>query len=223
MKNFIHGIEIIFTAIIILSVVNGCQKNSDFSIQKASNAFNKTSTITQPDAIQAPVLQEGTMTSAISVDDGMLMTDVNISLDPGTTDFLCVAPGDADFVKFLNSLNLTGSQKEQLNKALTGLKICRTEFYTYLKKSNLEIIAKANKEREELMAKFKKKLITEKQLKVSLAELNKKTKIAIEINSSKKVIMAGLEKCFNNYLSTLKTILTTEQWRKLETWYNEHK
>jgi len=148
--------------------------------------------------------------------------DLQLKLDEKTNEFCSGCKVNIDFIKFLKNLNLTKEQKIKLDKVLKSYTSCRKDFYVQLKKTNAEIIAKGNKEREELMMQYKKGVITKEQLKKALVALNERIKNAIKESPARKKIILGLEKCHQQYLAQLKLILTKEQMEKWIKWYKTH-
>lgn len=226
MKKFIYGVGVIAITFMLIAIFNGCQKDGDLTGNNAPGAFKETTDITMPgiDAIQSPIMVDGTLNLPISISsDGLILPEISVTLDPMTGNFVNAAPADAELMRFLNSLRLTMDQKAQLEKAFRELNNCRKEFYVQVRNINQEILRKANREREELIRKFKNNLMTERQFKAALEDLNKRTRAAIESNSSRQAIIAGLTKCFDNYTATVKLILTPDQWSKFLAWYKAHR
>lgn len=166
-----------------------------------------------PDGQEMAVLYEGIENADV----------IDILFDEQSGTFTSNSPSNNDFIKLLNSLNLTREQKLKLNRAMIEYRDCRTELYMKLKRVTQEILIKGNAEKRELYAKYKRGVITREQYQRALAELNKRVQNAINNSSERKRIIAAIEKCWETYVDHLRLILDKNQFARLMAWYKNHR
>lgn len=209
-----------------LLILNSCRKEDRLRCHPDQNVSvtNPSTELQMPDLplIQMPELQETTMDIELSIKaDGIPADeDMQISLDEKTMEFGSGSKLNAGFLKFLKNLNLSAEQKLKLKRAIMAHNDCRKDLFAQLKRLNKELITAANKERAELMMKFKKQLISKQELQRELNALNMRIKNAMKENPSRLRIISALEKCHQEFISQLKSILTREQ---MELWIKWHK
>ncbi|MDP1726550.1 MAG: hypothetical protein Q8M15_07180 [Bacteroidota bacterium] len=231
MKKLKLNLKLLTVLLILpaLFVLNSCRKAERMPCQPDPNV-----TVTAPSTdmqipdlplIQTPELQESTMDLELSIKaDGIPEDeDMQISLDEKNMEFGSKSKINDGFLKFLKSLNLSAEQKINLKRAIMAHNDCRKDLFAQLKKLNKELITLANKERAELIMKYKKHLITEAQLKRELAALNARIKHALKENPARIRIISALEKCHQEFISHIKSILNREQLELWIKWHNRTK
>ncbi len=229
MKKLNFKLATVIMILPVLLLLNSCRKEDRLRCKSDQNV---TTTIPSaemqiPDLplIQLPELQETTMDLELSIKaDGIPEDeDMQISLDEKTMEFGAKSKINDGFLKFLKSLNLSAEQKLNLKRAIIAHNDCRKDLFAQLKRLNKELITLGNKERAELIMKYKKHLITEAQLKRELAALNARIKNAIKENPARIRIISALEKCHQEFISHIKSILNREQLELWIKWHNRTK
>lgn len=224
MKKFNFKLLIVLLVMPALFVMTGCRKDAGMNCNTQSTDlatdFDKLQLPNLP-LIQNPDLQESTMDLELSVKaDGIPSEEeLQISMDEKTKEFKSDFKVNFEWLKFLKGLNLTLEQKIKIKLAMMTYVNCRKDLLVQLQRLTHEIIANGNRERDELMKKYKMKLITAEQLKRELQALNMRIKKAITENPGRIRIIAALEKCHQEFLSSIKEILTRDQMALWIKWY----
>jgi hypothetical protein len=217
----------LLTTAVFLVLISSCSKDEQSSTSNTAIQKETSSDIDLlmpgSDLIESSVLEKATLDAEFFITDKGIPEDEiqYIELNEKTSTFCCIGKKETEFVKFLNSLNLTPEQKIKLKATINDYNLCRKELYVMIKKIQIEILTKANEQRTLLIRQYKAGEISDRELKSSLENLYERTKNALKESLSKLNVNESFKKCYKAYVENVKLILSKEQWEKWMGWFKK--
>jgi polyhydroxyalkanoate synthesis regulator phasin len=123
------------------------------------------------------------------------------------------------FGSLLRALKLTPEQQETVKGLLAAHEDCMKEALMGLRKSEREILAPFNARRDAIREKVKNGEMTREEARAALADLNKAAREALRGNTeARKAAGDAIKKCREDFMTSLRGILTEEQIPVLRRW-----
>lgn len=123
------------------------------------------------------------------------------------------------FGSLLRALRLTPEQQETVKGLLAAHEDCMKAAVADLRKSEREILAPFNAQRDEIRQKVKNGEMTREEARAALADINKAAREALRANSdARKAAGDAVKKCREDFIAALRGVLTPEQLPVLERW-----
>lgn len=123
------------------------------------------------------------------------------------------------FGPLLQALKLTPEQQETVKGLLAAHEDCMKAAMGELRKSEREILAPFNAQRDEIRQKVKAGEMSREEARAALAEINKAAREALRGNAdARKAAAEAAKKCRDEFIAALRGILSAEQLPVLERW-----
>jgi len=112
-----------------------------------------------------------------------------------------------------DTLKLSERQIHALNNARAAFQRCSKEAEMKMRQLNREYVARAEKQRMEILAALKNGRITREEAQRKLNQLNENIRKQLAEDPARARLAAQLRACSENYHTAVKAILTDAQWR----------
>jgi hypothetical protein len=108
--------------------------------------------------------------------------------------------------------SLSERQAAALRKAKADELACLRDAEAKLRQLNREHVARAEKQRQDLMDAYRNGRITREELQRRMAALNASIRENMAKDPARQRLIAQIQLCHENYLKAVKAILTPRQW-----------
>ncbi len=128
-------------------------------------------------------------------------------------------------LKVLRAMELDDEQKEQVRTYLKEHLECVREAQMILRKSQMEIIRKANAIRDSLMKEYRDGNMTREELRNALRRLNRATLEKLRNNPVRERVLQRIIKCRETLYANIGDILNEDQlkiWERFLNYLEEH-
>lgn len=218
-------------AVPFVVLLDSCKKEDSSNTNSTSESTVTEESLTMPglQMMEDPQIQAATEDSEFAIiDDGMpkYLGD-SAGFHHPRKDFKGMPPRKGmpphkrcDRKCGMDSLGLSDTQKKALHMAMMEKHRCAKGTFMKLRQYNLNIIARGNQMRKDLMEKYRNGDITKEDLRKKLDALNQKIKQTLRDDASRKRAIESLKACHKTFIQKVKRILDETQWKK---WVAFHK
>jgi hypothetical protein len=216
MKKLMFMIWVVFTLVMFFTA---CENEA---VITPENDISATESLT-PDLIihdylllSEPEVSEADLNSEFTLlNDGTGEEEIPVDFNEESGQMECKRPFKDSLFFYFTQLDLSKEQGAKIHYALSEFHKCKMHNHRMLRKINMEILMKANKERMVILEKLKKNEITKEQAEKALKHLHQKIHHIMKNDPVRQKILTNLHACHKELIENIRLILTKEQWEKL--------